>query len=212
MQECTASLPFEVDEIRRGRQEQESGLKSETLDRAERRGLLNQSVKAKSERKRQGDPWERAIAHREIQHACCRKSDGDPLPDSKLFTKHKYSQQHADQGIDEIAETGFHDKPGVDRPDIHGPVETDKYRSQSIDPENTAIPGGCPKCTPLAEERRQSQQQDAGPYDAMSDQLEGGNGTQPFPIDGEQTPGEIRADGMPDPLPHCGASISILLK
>src|SRR3546814_2811772 len=63
------------------------------------------------------------------QHAERGNRDRRPLQAIETFAQDEHTEQHADQWIDEIAETGFNDVIGGHRPHVQQPVGTDQYRS-----------------------------------------------------------------------------------
>ncbi len=124
---------FHIDQVQQGRHQQEAGFQGEPADGSQRGNLLDQPIEPKSEGQRQRNPGQRPIDQGQIKYPGQGQYHGNPLPEAQAFTQKDDPQKHADQGINEVAQAGLDDEPGVDGPHIGQPVDPDQQRRSGVD-------------------------------------------------------------------------------
>jgi hypothetical protein len=92
------------------------------------------------------------------------------------LAKHDDPEQHVDEWRDEVAKARFDDEPGVHRVDVEKPVHADQDRGDRIQTDHLPrhAPRRCLGAT-TACDRREHDEREKRPDDAMAEDLKGGN-------------------------------------
>jgi hypothetical protein len=119
---------------------------------------------------------------------------------AQAFAQEDDSQQHA-EGLMKT-EAGLDDEVRVDAPYIDQPVDGEQDRRNGIRSDSGAVEGRALKSAPLPREGQEERQQDEGPGDAVADDLDGADGVDLLPVDGENAPEHVGGDAVQNAFAH----------
>ncbi len=196
--EGAASADLQVDQVAEGEREHEGALRRQALQPAQPDLLLQQAVGGEGEREGERDPRQPPVG--DGQHGDGEGADAHrrPLRDAQPLLEHQDAEGDGDQGVDEVAEAGLDDVPGVDGPDVDAPVDRDDggRAGQHGEPAGLAQQRAYPAPVPLGDE--QQDHRDEGPDHPVGQDVVGGAGLQQRPEQGEEPPDAVGREAVPE--------------
>jgi len=149
VQEGACPVGFDHEQVDQRGRENHRGLEGESIERAERRDLFDESINAEREGQRERDPRQAAVDEGQIENTDRGDDDGHPLCKAQSLAQEDDAQQHAQKRINEVAETGLHDEARVDSPHVNEPVNGKQHARQGIRPDGFGMKGRGAKILPL---------------------------------------------------------------
>ena len=185
---------LQVDQVAERGQELEAGLHGHRRDGRHRGQLLAQAVDAEGRGQDEGDPRGTAVCHGQFDHRDRPDAHGQPLGPAQALVQDEHAEEDCEQGIDEVAERGFHHLAGVDRPDVETPVDRDEHRAGAEQRDLPRLGPQLGQPAPVLPHGQKDQDQHQGPSHPVGQDLQCPGRFHQRPVEGEQPPQAVGND------------------
>ncbi len=177
-------------------QELDGGLGGQRLDAAEVDLLLDQPVGREGEGEAEGDPRRVAVADGEDEHRRGADPDRGPLGGPQPFLQQQHAHRDGDQRVDEVAEGGLDDVPGVHGPDVDAPVDGDDRRGDRDQGEPARLSQQLAEPGPAAHDEQGGAHEEQGPDHPVGEDLHGARGLEERPEQRDEPPHPVRREAV----------------
>jgi hypothetical protein len=171
MEERAGTRGLHKNQIRHRGDEQEAGLQRQPVERRQGGKLFDQPVECKRNRQYQCNPGQLTKLNREIGDTDAGDTDRQPLGRPQPCPQDDQPKQNTEQRVDKVTQAGFDDVPGIDGPYIGKPIDSDQEGGNEVNTK-CAQRERATELAPLPNHQNHCDQQEKGPGDAMSNELQ----------------------------------------
>ncbi|MNN28560.1 hypothetical protein D3C81_1421370 [compost metagenome] len=174
--------------------QQHPGFHHQPRQRGDRRLLADQPIETEGQRQQQRYPGQVAQLPDLLGHADRRQAHGHPLQRQQALAQHQHAEQHVDQRVDVVAETGFKHPPVVHRPYVDQPVAGDQHSAGAQHGEALRVfPQFAPPAGVLPDQQ-QERAEERRPDGPVGDDLQRRNAFEQFEVERKESPDHVGSE------------------